>query len=167
MDSLTLLKNLKIITKNTSVKSCNVISADEWSKINLNNLPAAIIMHSENRNVRLGHYVAFFVDGLGGEMFDSYGNDVTKYATFVPIEIVKWNNKTLQCPSSVVCSYYCLFFLYHKCRGITMSNIIKRFGLDCKTNDAIVYNFFKNIKLCKCNGKKRKMCCSRLKLNKY
>lgn len=154
MNSVDLLINLNKITKKTCVKSCYVISADEWSKVRFDNLPVAIIMHSENSNVRMFHFVAFFVGNrnslktLGGEMWDSYGNHISKYETKMPFRITNYNKNTLQCADSVVCSYHSLFFIYHKSRGKFLSDISKMFTQHCKSNDLMVYNFFKSINLC-------------------
>ena len=52
-----------------------------------------------------------------------------------------YNGVQLQSKESSVCGQFCLFYLYHRCRDMTMDIILKLFTRDRHTNDNIVENF--------------------------
>lgn len=43
--------------------------------------------HSEISSIKIGHYVAFFIQDNGGEMWDSYGNNIHKFNSNPPFKI--------------------------------------------------------------------------------
>ena len=86
------------------------------------------------------HWVAFYYtspDTL--EFFDSYGLHPSIYGfTDTPSHI---NHKTLQSLDSNVCGQYCIYYLYHRSRGKTMSKILSSFSTDQAWNDKSVARF--------------------------
>jgi hypothetical protein len=94
------------------------------------------------------HWVcAYFPNSSPPEFFDSYGNKPTFYtrgdiSVFMG-EKYLFNSMKLQPSYSATCGLYCLYFLYHRVRGISYKDIINVFSIDVDYNDSIVINFYK------------------------
>lgn len=89
-----------------------------------------------------GHWIALYVMNKEVEYFDSYGGDVLKSLKR------KWKGKSwisnpipLQSPLSAVCGQYCIYYLLHRARGLSMSDIVMDFVADVDYNDQVVYEF--------------------------
>ena len=110
--------------------------------------PSALIINTDPADKPGQHWVAIYItrDGVG-EYFDSYGQlptlpqiqhflrKNTKYSIF--------NRRHLQGAFSTVCGQYVIFFLLHRCRGLSMDKIIKLFSSDSMDNDLNVNDFVK------------------------
>ncbi len=59
-------------------------------------------------------------------------------------EKAEYNHKTLQSLDSDVCRYYVLYFLYYRCRGISLLDIVKYFTEDTRKNDFRVKDIIKS-----------------------
>lgn len=103
------------------------------------------ILNTSPSTEKNGHWVAMFVTYSDVEYFDSYGGE--------PLTILKrrWSNKTwfsnqipLQSPLSAVCGQYCIYYLMHRVRGLSMSSIVMDFGSDVDRNDERVYEFIES-----------------------
>ena len=88
--------------------------------------------------------------GTHNEFFDSYGRHPNYYGKSLTNLLecngkqFIYNNQMLQGQFSAVCGHYCVFYAYYRCRGKSMSNIVKEtFTLDKKLNDLYVYNFMR------------------------
>ena len=89
------------------------------------------------------HWTAFYYYRNRIEYFDSYG--------LKPPQIISqnykyiYNSSQLQSYSSKACGYFCLYFIYHRYRGLTFYEIIKRFSLvDREYNQNLIIDFFNN-----------------------
>ena len=112
------------------------------------------------------HWVAFYYtspDTL--EFFDSYGLHPSIYGFIQSPSSI--NHTTLQSLDSNVCGQYCIYFLYHRSRGKTMSQIIGTFIKDQAWNDNSVARFVAKhfqSRRCRCSANccqsciKRKLC---------
>lgn len=90
------------------------------------------------------HWVAVHLAGETGEFFDSYGLPPTGvFEDFMNKQACQWvySNKRLQGGFSTVCGQYCIFYLWHKCRGFSISDILGMFKDDYHTNDMFVNQF--------------------------
>lgn len=94
------------------------------------------------------HWVAFyFTTPEHGEFFDSYGHPPQFYnkhfLTFINQNSEHWsfNKKGLQSVMTAVCGEYCIFYLMHRARGVSMNSIVKLFSVDKLNNDRLVYEF--------------------------
>jgi len=92
-----------------------------------------------------GHWIALYVFGDIAEYFDSYGGDVLNSLKR------KWRKKTwvnnpipLQSPLSAVCGQYCIYYLLHRARGLSMTTIVMDFVADVDYNDQAVHRFVQN-----------------------
>lgn len=88
------------------------------------------------------HWVAVYWDAPEqGEFFDSYAMTPSTYyqggwQCFDPMEK---NPYPIQQWSSDVCGDYCLYYLYHRCRGKSLREIVKPFSpTDLQYNDMAV-----------------------------
>lgn len=92
------------------------------------------------------HWVAVHVDKsqVVGEFFDSYGQKpLQEFNNFLKINTEKWyrTDKVLQSPFTSVCGQYCIFYVYHKCLGMSLTDILYLLNVD---NPDIVVNEFVN-----------------------
>lgn len=113
-------------------------------------LPAAIVTNMDPANKPGSHWVAFYIDNNGfGTYFDSYGlppesphhidrlkRNCTRY---------QWNKKKLQSYNSKVCGEYCVAFLHHMCRHLSLRSFCDLFTRDSLRNDNLVAKFYKLI----------------------
>ena len=94
------------------------------------------------------HWVAFYYDSPSSlEFFDSYGLHPSIYGfNHKPLRM---NHHSLQSIDSDVCGQYCIFYLYHRSRGKSLSQIFHSFSSDQAWNDNSVARFVS--KHCPCN----------------
>jgi hypothetical protein len=99
------------------------------------------------------HWVAFYFNTAKrtAEYFDSYGQSPSAYPTFegylrTHARHVSYNFKRIQALDSTACGHYCLYYLYQRSRGKSLSTdaILKRFGANPVRNDQIVYQWYVN-----------------------
>ena len=91
------------------------------------------------------HWIALFVTDREIEYFDSYGLD--------PLPRLKQKGKTkswrhnpmpLQSPLTSVCGQYCVYYLLHRARDVSLKSILKHFDSDVDMNDQLVYDFVRD-----------------------
>ena len=108
--------------------------------------PSALVVNTDPSTKPGQHWIAIYVTRNGvGEYFDSYGlppvlpalsGFLTRNAS-----AVHYNPYRLQGPLTAVCGQYCLFFLLHRCRDISMNKILHFFTEDTSDNDFLVNDF--------------------------
>ena len=106
--------------------------------------PIAMVVNTHPSHKPGEHWVAFYINGKEGEYFDSYGLPppldfellLDRYCISY-----KYNAFQLQDYLSFVCGQYCLYYLYHRHLGESMTSIIKRLREAGDANDAIVADF--------------------------
>ena len=94
------------------------------------------------------HWVAFyFTSPHQGEFFDSYGHPPQFYSPHF-VNFLKrnstnktFNPKKLQSPFTAVCGEYCVFYIMHRARGVSMTSTVNLFSSDKQHNDHSVYEF--------------------------
>lgn len=115
------------------------------------------------------HWVAIWINSASeAEFFDSFGKTSLTYGvefdTFIKRAApqsegrYKENLTQVQHPSSDYCGLFCLFYVYHKVRGLTMARIVFMFSYprNLKSNDALLSKFARH-KLHFCNNAKKCM----------
>ena len=112
--------------------------------------PSAYVFNTHPSGREGEHWVAVYVDGRGvGEYFDSYGLPPyhSEFRNFLDKNTFKWkyNEKRVQGLLAETCGHFCVHFLAHKFRGLSMESVMKRFGENTRTNDVIVRNFVKSL----------------------
>ena len=95
------------------------------------------------------HCVAFYFPSEGeAEFFDSYGRSPEYYKSFKNFlkrqaRKQEYNERKLQCDWSDVCGQYCIFYLSHRARGLSMKKIVQLFSNNTMLNDTKVSRFVK------------------------
>ena len=123
--------------------------------------PAAFVANVDPHDRPGSHWCAFYFTGdQYGEFFDSYGRkpeDVSlQFKHFLVNNSKYWtyNPKPLQSLTSNVCGHYCLYFILHRCKRMSLKTIVSRFTQNYTKNDRFVYysivrhfgNFIQRIK---------------------
>ena len=108
--------------------------------------PGAYVCNTHPHTEEGEHWIVLYVDQHGqGEYFDSYGlPPVHKtFVNFLKNQCTSWtyNDKQLQGLTSHVCGQYCIFYLLHRCRGLSMPTIVHMFGPNVEDNDILVQDF--------------------------
>ena len=85
------------------------------------------------------HWVAMYKDSSGQEFFDSFGRRVFQNAFIVGP--YRRNNTALQSPNAACCGEYCLYYLYHRVRELSLRDIIKQLKQSDQHPDSIVTAF--------------------------
>ncbi len=95
-----------------------------------------LIANTDTSSEKGTHWVAMYRDKSLGEYFDSYG--VVPFANKFLGKNFLHNKTVLQSPYSDVCGHYCLYFLYYRCRGYLLDEIVQNLKID---GDNIVKDF--------------------------
>lgn len=110
--------------------------------------PCGFIANTDPKNRPGQHWVAFYFPSQAkGEFFDSYGNPPGFYdddfEQFLKGNCQQWtyNRRTLQSLTTAVCGEYCVYYLLHRARGVSMNAIVKRFSSSPINNDQDVYQY--------------------------
>lgn len=110
--------------------------------------PCGYIANTDPSNKPGKHWVAFYFNTPEqGEIFDSYGKRPSYYSEnfvdFLDQNSKHWsfNKKELQSVLTAVCGQYCIFYLMHKARGVSMKSIVELFSSNKLHNDHLVYEF--------------------------
>ena len=97
------------------------------------------------------HWVAYRNDKNGAEYFDSFGlimpNEVMKYFNTGAKQIF-YSGDEIQERDSVLCGYWCLYYLLERQRGVCMLNVIHNAEFDMNdqtVNHRFIINYFKII----------------------
>ena len=128
----------------TKKNFCGVFAADMLPK-SVDAFPCGFIANTDPSTKPGTHWVAFyFPSGEKGEFFDSYGYPPEHYGeSFKLYNIETWNNRKIQNSWSEVCGQYCIFYLYQKSRGYSMSEIVNMFTNNTDLNDCNVACYVK------------------------
>lgn len=110
--------------------------------------PVALIVNTDPINEMGEHWIAMYIDSqYRGEYFDSFAMQPTPYfVNYMNNNCTEWiyNNKCLQNAFTSTCGQYCLFYLYYRCRGKSMSEILNMFTSNYVRNDESVIKFVRN-----------------------
>ena len=116
-----------------------------WDKVRWFESGMCVINTAPSSQTTGGHWIALNVGADEAEYFDSYGGDVLNSLKR------KWRKKTwvnnpipLQSPLSAVCGQYCIYYLLHRARGLSMASIVMDFAADVDYNDQAVHRFAQN-----------------------
>lgn len=144
------LESILFQNKFTQGKFLGVFPSDQLPK-KIQNFPCCFIANVDPSEEPGSHWVAFYVSSsLQLEFFDSYGNSpeafpgpIYDYTNHFPR--VEFNTQPLQSISTVVCGHYCVYYLYSKCRGLSLKHVQASFVTNHISNDVKVYNFVTHV----------------------
>lgn len=114
--------------------------------------PVCLVINTHPHNLPGEHWLAIYLtEENTGEFFDSYGHPPDH--PLFPKTIVKFLRKNasktmfqpraVQASDSVVCGYHCVFFLQHRCKGLTFKTIQELYSHDLQRNDEMVVEHVK------------------------
>ena len=118
------------------------------NQIDQNN-PGLYVMNTDRKGGRGEHWcVAFIYQGDDcriAEFFDPYGLGLYAY-NFQHLfasssDYVVQSIKTVQGLFSKACGHHCLFYSFHRCRGFSLSDILKMYSNNLSQNEHMVINF--------------------------
>ena len=94
------------------------------------------------------HWVIIYLpkDGTNIEYFDSLGKRPDNlFVTFMSQSkrYISYNKIRLQSSVSDACAYYCLYFVYFRCRGVSFMDILTSFSFNLDVNEKNVIKFIK------------------------
>lgn len=115
--------------------------------LNIECYPVCFVCNVDSCSELGSHWVAFFLSKPDEmEFFDSYGNapsffqgSISNYTS--RFSHVTYNPIKLQSHTSAVCGQFCVYYLYHRCRGNCLKGFLKHFVAENICNDHKVYNF--------------------------
>ena len=125
-------------------------ASDQLESLSLSFFPCTFIVNTDKNGMSGTHWICFHISKRRVEMFDSLG---LVYENKLPIEILRFIqrfavsrdikfNKCLQPISSVLCGFYCIFFIFLR-QFCSFGQIQKYFDDDVNKNDKIITKFFK------------------------
>ena len=125
-----------------------VLPRDKLPKKVVKQFPVSYIVNTDGSREEGKHWVAIYLENdERGDFFDSYGNPPSSLAEefdkFLKRNVhgYSFNDRRLQGAYSTVCGQFCLFYLYHRCRGYDTREITRMFGKDADINDVLVNEF--------------------------
>ena len=123
----------------TKKNFCGVFAADKIPK-SFDTFPCGFVANTDPSTEPGTHWVAFYFSSPeNGEFFDSYGHPPEYYGeSFTIYKPEIWNKRKIQSSWSEVCGQYCIFYLYHKSLGYSMSKIVNMFTDNTFLNDCNV-----------------------------
>ena len=121
--------------------------------------PTALIANTDPHTKPGSYWVAIYIDPDGvGDYFDSYGRPpIDHFRKYLDRHCLQWDysNRPIQEILTSTCGQYCLYFLYNRCRGVSMSKILASFDAkDRFSNDQFVCKFVRDVfdaKTCVCD----------------
>ena len=148
MQGLSAQKIQKILNCCKSFLGC--FASDQLKTLSLSLFPCTFIVNTDKTGMSGTHWICFRISKRKVEMFDSLG---LVYANQLPLEILTFIqrfavsrdikfNKRLQPDSSVLCGFYCIFFIFLR-QFCSFGQIQKYFVDDLNKNEKIITKFFK------------------------
>ena len=114
--------------------------------------PGLYILNTDRRGGKGKHWCAAFLSENAqnkrvGDFFDPYGFDPLFYGfrhffTLPTCEYLVQSAKQVQGIFSKACGFHCLFFAYHRCRGVPLMQILQYYDdRDMHKNEKLVMDF--------------------------
>ena len=148
MQGLSAQEIQKILNCCKSFLGC--FASDQLESLSLSFFPCTFIVNTDKNGMSGTHWICIRISKRKVEMFDSLG---LVYDNKLPIEILTFLqrfavsrdiklNKRLQPDSSVLCGFYCIFFIFLR-QFCSFGQIQKYFVDDLNKNEKIITKFFK------------------------
>ena len=148
MQGLSAQEIQKILNCCKSFLGC--FASDQLESLSLSFFPCTFIVNTDKNGMSSTHWICIRISKRKVEMFDSLG---LVYDNKLPIEILTFLqrfavsrdiklNKRLQPDSSVLCGFYCIFFIFLR-QFCSFGQIQKYFVDDLNKNEKTITNFFK------------------------
>ena len=153
MDTNEVLGYFKTITKCRPSSQYEVLPGDMLQHVKIHSYPFLACVNIDESSKSGSHWVGVFIGKPGADMefFDSYGISISNYPPYFKRFAVRnrltvlESRKVLQGPSSMVCGFYVVMYMYKRIRNCSRLNFYNNFSTNLDANDKFVYNFVKRI----------------------
>lgn len=137
-----------ILSSDTAAKKyfIGIFTSDRLPKDNIP-YPSCFVLNTDIEGGAGLHWLAVILKSSEElEFFDSFGRhpkdintDIYKYIQKFKSAI--YNKVQIQSPDSEVCGAYCVYYLFHRCRGLCMDSVLSTFGnKDSRINNECLKN---------------------------
>lgn len=138
----------RILSQDCCTKGCflDVFPSDHLPT-EIHKFPACFVVNVDSSAEPGSHWLAFYLpSSCHIEFFDSYGNPPTYYTGPIlnftlKFPNVSYNPMMLQSNVTAVCGQYCVYYLYSRCRGRTLRDLLPTFVTQNICNDTRVFLF--------------------------
>lgn len=109
--------------------------------------PACFVANTDTSHQEGHHWLAFYIHSPHKIcFFDSFGNPPNYFKGMISNYVsqykhIVFNPMHLQSNVSSVCGQYCIYYLYSKCNGRSMKDILSSFVTNQMSNDYKVHHF--------------------------
>ena len=122
-----------------------IIGSNELCMIE-NNKRSLYIVNTDPNYLPGSHWICVYVDNDTCEIFDSLGNNPSKYNKYFKDFMDKYKKcsysiSKLQDIKSKMCGAYCVYYCYLKSRNFKLSHIIETFSKDNQMKDYLISTF--------------------------
>lgn len=122
MDNLQIEHILNRALKGTRVDFLGVFSSDTHPK--LIDYPCCYVANTDPQHKPGTHWLAFYYSSPDSlDFFDSYGVPPRIYSVSAPTYL-ETNSHSFQGLHTDVCGHYCIYFLFHRCRHLSLHSIV-------------------------------------------
>ena len=118
-----------------------------WQTLSMSHNWSLSTLILQQNQVTIGF--SFFFRKGHCEFFDSLGKDIEDYSSKLMKFVHKFTNdiiysdERIQPEKTSVCGHYCLFYAYHSCKGLKMSEVLELFyKMTCQEIIDFVYKHF-------------------------
>jgi hypothetical protein len=137
---------LNCAISNDKVLKQQVIGIFPINKIPLTRMfyPCGYIINTDVEGSPGKHWIAiYFINKNQADFFDSFGKSLNFYGIGQLGKglNITYSSKVIQHEKSLMCGYYCLYFLYMKSRYYSLKQLQGIFTEDKTENDCLVFNF--------------------------
>lgn len=115
-------------------------------KLPSNQRLGCIIVNEDTHGGPGTHWVALLtLPNNQTEYYDSYGREplVKGIQRFLQGRDVRCSGRMVQSPFSTTCGQHCLYYLFHRCRGVSLPKIVDSYKQEQQLNDDMVCDFVK------------------------
>jgi len=139
---------------NCSPNFIGCFAENELEQLTINSFPSFLIVNIDSSNLPGSHWIALGIFNDKIEIFDSLGFDIFNWAQ-VPCSLLVFLHRLsvtrrvftaprIQSQSSLLCGFYAMYYVIAR-KFISFELLFKCFCTTYfKSNDRILYNFFKN-----------------------
>lgn len=107
--------------------------------------PSCFIANTQPSGTKGEHWIAIFINKEGyGDYFCSFGKQpISEFVHFMNSHTVSWNynQRRIQSYFSSTCGHYCIFFLFCRSKGLSLSKIMSFFSKNTAENDNMIRMF--------------------------
>ena len=146
MNSSTIEKILKSDRRTKNVFG-GVYASDKLSE-KVDRYPKAFVANVDTSDKPGSHWISFWFESPEqSEFWDPLGQKPNTYTSsfvsFLARNSSQWtyNPRTVQSAFSNVCGHFCIYYIFYRCRNVSMSTIMYKFTNNLEQNDRLVASF--------------------------